>query len=135
MDGLKGRCVLVVEDEAVVAMDLCALLGGAGCRVLGPVSGVRRALETIEHKHIDGAILDVGLDGEKVFPVADALARRGTPFVFLTGYDAETLPPAHRGRRCVIKPAGSVELLEALRAAIRPISALGSGSIRMLHRE
>jgi hypothetical protein len=52
-------------------------------------------------KCIDLAVLDVNLGDEKVYPVADALAERDVPFVFLTGYGSEMLPPAHRGRRCL----------------------------------
>lgn len=117
-DMLVGSRVLIVEDDPIIAMMQTAILASAGCTVLGTAPGVERALLTIAAQAIDLALLDINLDGEKVYPVADALAERGVPFVFLTGYGSEMLPPAHRGRRCLTKPCDEDELLGALCEAL-----------------
>ena len=83
---LKGMRILVVEDEMMAAMMLETLLDDSGGIVVGPVGSVAKALVLIETKPIDGAVLDVNLGGEFVYPVADALAERGLPFAFVTGY-------------------------------------------------
>lgn len=93
---LRGRRVLVVEDEYMLAEDLRCELEGAGAAVLGPVPSVADALALLARgPPPDAAILDVNLGGEMVFPVAEALRERGVPFVFATGYDAWSLPPAY----------------------------------------
>ena len=89
---LAAKRVLVVEDEYLVAMDMSAYLEAAGAHVVGPASNVTAALDALERTELDGAILDVNLRGEMAYPVADALAARGIPFVFTTGYDARMLP-------------------------------------------
>jgi CheY-like chemotaxis protein len=89
---LAAKRVLVVEDEYLVAMDLSAWLEAAGAHVVGPASNVNAALEALQCSELDGAILDVNLRGEMAYPVADALAARGIPFVFTTGYDGRMMP-------------------------------------------
>lgn len=87
-DPLNGLRLLVVEDEALVAMALEDMLDGMGCVVVDVAGTVSRgvALAADDRLSIDGAILDVNLGGEKVYPVAERLAARGVPFVFCTGY-------------------------------------------------
>lgn len=89
-----NRCrVLVVEDEYLLADELATELADEGAVVLGPVSNVERALALLEEEAPpDGAILDVNLGGEPVFPLADVLIERGVPLIFTTGYDANALP-------------------------------------------
>lgn len=86
--------VLVVEDEYMLADDLSTELRDAGAIVLGPVGTLPDAMASLEaEEHVDGAILDVSLRGEMVYPVADRLVERAVPFVFTTGYDASSIPP------------------------------------------
>ena len=87
-DLLLGLRVLVVEDEALVAMQLEDMLDELGCVVVDVAGTVSRgvALAADAAVALDGAILDVNLGGEKVYPVAERLAARGVPFVFCTGY-------------------------------------------------
>ncbi|AZO56398.1 MULTISPECIES: hypothetical protein [unclassified Mesorhizobium] len=66
-------------------------LTNAGCGVIGPASSVKDALERIDSAPLDGAVLDVNLNGERSFPIAEHLASRGIPFVFLAGYDSTTM--------------------------------------------
>jgi CheY-like chemotaxis protein len=90
---LRGRRVLVVEDDYILAQDLLEELLRSGAAVMGPVATVAEALDLLRSglsPHM--AVLDIGLGDETVYPVADALRARGIPFVFATGYDACTVP-------------------------------------------
>lgn len=90
---LRGRRILVVEDEYMLAMDLERELQDAGAHVLGPVPTVFAALQLIDSAEpIEGALLDVNVGGESIFPVADALMQRGVPVVLTTGYDLRAIP-------------------------------------------
>ena len=93
---LSGRRVLVVEDEMIVAWLLQDMLADLGCAVVGPAARVAQALAMIDAEAIDAAVLDVNLNGQKSYPVADALAARGVPFVFSTGYETESLPNGYQ---------------------------------------
>ena len=85
---LRGRRLLVVEDNYIVAADITLALEERGVEVIGPAGSVGVALKLIaEQNPIDGAVLDVDLRGQRVYPVADALRDAGIPFVFTTGYD------------------------------------------------
>ena len=83
---LLGRRVLVVEDEALVAMDLQFAFEDAGAQVLGPAMSLSEALTVAEQAEIDCALLDVDIAGQDVYPVAQVLQRRGIPFIFHTGH-------------------------------------------------
>lgn len=124
-DGRGGLRVLVVEDETVVAMDIASILRRAGHAVIGPVGRLDEAARRAAATGIgaDVALLDVNLAGELVFPVADVLAGRGTPFLFLTGYDPDAVPERFRDRLLVRKPFTARPLLAALERA----AAQGAG--------
>lgn len=90
---LAGRLVLVVEDDYFQAAETCRACAVAGAEVLGPVGWLDEALTLAQGAEpIDGAILDINLHDQMVFPVADALHERGVPFVFVTGYDRAVIP-------------------------------------------
>ena len=95
---LKGLRVLVVEDEALVALQLEDMLSGLGCTVIGPASRVGQALELLNGKGVDAAVLDLNVAGELVYPVADALTKRGLPYIFATGYGALGVAEPYRRR-------------------------------------
>ena len=82
---LRGKRILVVEDEPLVAMMIEDILLGAGAEIVGPAATLANALELVDQP-IDAALLDVNLAGERVYPVARRLLHRGIPFVFATGY-------------------------------------------------
>jgi CheY-like chemotaxis protein len=93
---INRRHVLVVEDDYNIAIDLARSLEDFGVSVLGPVASVADALALVARElAIDGAILDINLGVEKVFPLADCLRERGVPFVFATGYDHWIIPDAY----------------------------------------
>src|SRR4051794_34690031 len=100
----SGACVLVVEDEALIAMDLQSLLEEAGYRVLGPANSTAAAMALLAGHDPDVALLDVNLGRSDVFGVANELATRKTKLIFLTGHPAQKLPQAHRHRPLVAKP-------------------------------
>lgn len=83
--------ILIVEDEALVAMLLSDIVSDLGHQPLKPRMRLPAALAAAETEDFDLAILDINLAGEKSFPVADCLDRRGIPYVFASGYGAEGL--------------------------------------------
>ena len=112
--------VLVVEDEALIAMDLQALLEDAGYRVLGPANSPAAAFALLENGNDpDVALLDVNLGRSDVFVVANALASRKTRLIFLTGHTAQKLPPAHRHRPLLAKPYLPHVLLQAVQTSLK----------------
>lgn len=82
---LKGRRVLIVEDAVLLALELETGLSDAGAQVIGPAYELEEAMALLDQK-IDAAVLDANLNGQSVMPVAQALAERGVPFLFATGY-------------------------------------------------
>jgi CheY-like chemotaxis protein len=110
---LAGMRILVVEDEFLVAMASADLLTDSGCIVAGPVSSVKQGMQLIEQEAIDGAILDINLRGEMVFPLADALAERSIPFVYVTGY-GKLLRACNHGRPILQKPYSNQQLLKII---------------------
>ena len=108
---LSGLKILVVEDEPLLAMTLKDVLTASGCAVVGPASTLELGMRLIEKEAVDGAILDVNLRGEMVFPLADALAERSIPFVYVTGY-SKLLRACNHGRPFLQKPYTNQQLLK-----------------------
>jgi len=115
---MMSASVLVVEDEALIAMDLQALLEDAGYRVLGPANSTAAAMALLDGNEPDVALLDVNLGRSDVFGVANELATRKTKLIFLTGHTAQKLPQAHRHRPLVAKPYLPHVLLQAVQQAL-----------------
>lgn len=86
IERLAGAHILLVEDEALIALDLVCEFERFGAAVIGPAARLPQALELSAKESISVAVLDVDLQGEDVLPVAQALARRGIPFLFHTGH-------------------------------------------------
>jgi DNA-binding response OmpR family regulator len=117
---LAGLTILVVEDEFLIADEIASVLSESGAHVVGPAGSVEEALQLIERgPPLDAAVLDVDLMGKKVFPVADILADRLTPCVFVTGYDSDVIPQRHRQAARITKPATGEEITAALIAVAR----------------
>jgi CheY-like chemotaxis protein len=121
LDGLK---VLVVEDEAAISMLLEDMLLDFGCEVVGPAARLSSALEMARRESFDLAILDVNVAGEPIYPVAEALAERGLPFVFSTGYGGTGIKDPYRGRPVVQKPFGQQDLKRTLITAMAEARAV-----------
>jgi CheY-like chemotaxis protein len=109
--------VLIVEDEYLIRMLLEDMLADLGYEVAAAVGSIAEAAKVATDGQFDAAILDVNLDGQEIFPVAEILAQRGVPFVFVSGYGESSLPPAYRGRPSLQKPFQS-EQLEATLAKL-----------------
>lgn len=88
---LAGGSVMLVEDEAIVALAVNDSLTDLGFSVVGPFSRVSDACRALQDNHVDAAILDVNLAGEMVYSLAEILTARKIPFVFATGYGAESI--------------------------------------------
>ena len=118
--------MLVLEDELLIAMFLGDLLAEAGYAVVGPAATVAEALALLASEPpLDVAVLDFHVAGETSLAVADAMAERGLPMVFLTGYGREALPQHYRDRPLLTKPYEAGELLAALTRTLQgPPAAL-----------
>lgn len=114
IDALRGRKILIVEDEPFIALTLEDMLTDLGCIIAGSVSQVADALALIREGGIDAAVLDVNLGSQKIDPVADELAGKSCPFIFTTGYGRAGVPPSHNRRGIVAKPFTSEDLARAL---------------------
>jgi PAS domain S-box-containing protein len=88
----KSR-VLLVEDEALVAMMIQETLKEFGYQVVGPLNTASEALAAAREGHFDAAVLDINLGDGLVYTVAEILGVRGVPFIFVTGYDADSVDP------------------------------------------
>ena len=115
---LAGLRVLVVEDEFLLAEDLQREAEAAGATVVGPVPSLAQAMELSAEARLDCAILDINLQGEMVFPLADALQARHIPFVFISGYAGREMVPRHAGARLFAKPIDFTAVFRALRQSI-----------------
>ena len=109
-----ARRVLVVEDEALVAMLVEDALLDAGFSVIGPAATVEEALSLIGRERPDAVVLDLNLAGEVSTPVADELASRGIPYLIATGYGASGLPDGHKEALVLAKPYDPYELTAML---------------------
>lgn len=118
MHRITGLNILLVEDEAYIALDVKELLRQTKCKVVGPFVDVATALAAIEKGRIDCAILDVNLGKEHTLYLADVLADRAVPFIWMSGYDATILPERHRQRPFVAKPFAADDLYRAVADAV-----------------
>ena len=91
MSVLAGKRILVVEDEALIAIMVADMLAELGATVIGPAPTIAKGVALAEAETIDAALLDVNVRDERIDPVAEALRKRGIPMVFATGYGARAL--------------------------------------------
>lgn len=111
--------VLIVEDEATISGMLADMLEALGYSVAGIAPRVEQAMEMAQSADIDMAILDVNLDGQPSFPIADALQARGVPFFFTTGYGTMGIDIAYTGCLVLRKPF----MMKDLQAALDAVTA------------
>jgi CheY-like chemotaxis protein len=91
-DDLSGLRILVVEDDFLIAMDIKEAIERLGGHVVGPIGRLEQAHALARREVFDAAILDVKLDGDVTFPLAEELLMRGVPIALATGYDLASLP-------------------------------------------
>ena len=114
---LKGARVLIVEDAVLLALELETGLSEAGAEVIGPAYELDEALALLDQP-IDAAVLDANLNGHAVTPVAEALHRRGVPFVFATGYGETGGPPGGFEAPVIRKPYDVTQVAAAVAALL-----------------
>ena len=110
--------VLVVEDEYLIRMLLEDMLADLGYSVAAAVGSIAEARAHAADGDFSAAILDVNLEGQEIFPVADILAARQLPFVFVTGYGERSLPERYRDRPALQKPFQAEQLGSMLDALL-----------------
>ncbi|MGO9134393.1 MAG: response regulator [Methylovirgula sp.] len=110
--------ILIVEDEPLIALMLGDMLAELGFTVAASVTQVGDALSQLETLQIDIALLDVNIGAQKIDPVADLLAARGTPFIFTTGYGNAGVPSKYSERPILQKPFHINDLENILRSQL-----------------
>ncbi|MBT0668549.1 response regulator [Novosphingobium profundi] len=123
---LENLRILIVEDEPLVAMELAMEIEDNGGIPIGPASSCEQAINIIREVSPDIALLDGNLNGERIDPVADALAAKATPFAFVSGYDRQHLPTAHSHRPMLAKPFLGREVHAVIAALAHEISDTAS---------
>jgi DNA-binding response OmpR family regulator len=114
---LQGLCVLVVEDDYFIALELCNALRAAGADVIGPARDVETGLAAIRDERIDCGVLDINLRGHLAFEIAMELRTRGIPAIFATGYDASMIPDELADAVRLEKPVDLAALCRAVESA------------------
>lgn len=110
--------VLVVEDDAIIAMMVEDMLSDLGCVIVATAGKLEPALALAETLSFDLAMLDVNLNGKESFPIAEVLTRRGVPFVFATGYGARVTASRYRDAPTLQKPYDQKQLAGAIATAL-----------------
>lgn len=113
MTPISRQTILVVEDDGVLAFDLCNRLSRAGAIPAGPARDLSEAMRLIAREDLDAALLDMDLGGHSSFPLCEALDRAGVRFVFLTGFGVAPAAELH-GAPLLAKPVDDAALIAAL---------------------
>ena len=111
---LAGQRVLVVEDDYYLAADTARALAGAGAQVLGPCATEDAARAQVAAAPPSCAVLDINLQGGRSFGLAGDFKRAGVPFVFITGYDQDVIPPEFADVVRLHKPVEFRQMVAAL---------------------
>ncbi len=122
---LDGLCILLVEDQLVIAMDAEMMLAAKGAGTIETAASPAEALRKLTHFTPDAAVLDVNLGTETSLSVAEELARRDIPFVFATGYGDNIMVPQSFSAPTIRKPYNENTLARALKSALRSTARTG----------
>jgi DNA-binding response OmpR family regulator len=114
---LEGLCVLVVEDNYFIAVEMCSALRAAGAEVIGPARDMETGLAAVRDEQVDCAVLDINLRGRLAFQLATELRARKVPTIFATGYDSTMIPPELADVTRFEKPVDMTALCRAVEAA------------------
>ncbi|MBR0991446.1 GAF domain-containing protein [Bradyrhizobium japonicum] len=116
---LTGVTILIVEDDGLIAEDVCEVLGRAGAAIVGPCPGLGDGLKAAVDETFDVALLDVNLHGKPSWPIASLVCERGIPVMFATGYSDHFARPADLGGLpSISKPYDTTELIRRLSEAV-----------------
>lgn len=113
-DDRAARRILLVEDEALIAIEIAQILKDAGFEVVGPATSVLQALALMKRRPCDAAVLDVNLGGETAEPIAELLLEGGTPFLTVSSYGMAQRPAAFAAAPHLDKPLRAEELIRKL---------------------
>ena len=119
MTSLGGVRVLVIEDEAPIALMIEDMILDMGCDIAGSAASVDDALGCVKAGGFDFALLDINLGGVSAEAVADALVKTGVPFAFASGYGRAGLPAHLQDRPVLRKPFTGADLEKVLRDNLR----------------
>ena len=111
---LAGLRVFLAEDEFLIALAVAEELEAKGCTIVGPFQNEEAARTAASGESFDFALLDINMNGQMAYSVADAVAARRIPFVFLSGYSASTLPDRFRTVPTISKPCDPAILTRKL---------------------
>ena len=114
---MSNRRALVVEDEVLVGMLIEEMLRELGYEIAGLSTHLDQAVTLARTVAFDFALLDINLNGQQSFPVADAVRARGLPFLFATGYGSRIVPEPYRDAPILQKPFNLADLKAALQHA------------------
>ena len=115
---LDGKRIIVIEDEALVLMELESSLADAGCEVVGTAGTLGDARVLSAQAACDAALLDANLAGHRVDELAAILTRRNIPFAFVTGYGRDGVPETFRDATVLKKPYGQADLIAVVQSLI-----------------
>ncbi len=118
MQMLRGRRILLVEDEYLQAMDAKRWLEEAGAEVVGPTGYAEDVPALLNSGVVDAAVVDINLGQGMSYSVAEILLTNGVPFLFLTGYDDGSIPGEMAGVPRLSKPADERKVVEVVRGLI-----------------
>jgi len=116
---LPAKDVLIVEDEVLIAEDIAHEVRSRGGRTMGPLASTGQALEFLKSNRPDCVVLNALLFGERTTAVGSLLRELRVPFVVVTGYRPERLPPPLRAGPCIRKPFSLDNLIEAVGTVLR----------------
>lgn len=112
---LQGQRILIAEDNALLGISLHDILRRAGADVVGPVGTLQEAENLTRTEHLTGALLDIKLDEEEIWPAARILVSRGVPIMFCSGhFDHNTLPAEWSRHPILVKPARPANIIVQL---------------------
>jgi PAS domain S-box-containing protein len=121
---LKGKRIIIIEDDALVLMDLESSLTDAGCQVISTAGTLDEAKILIADADCDAALLDANLAGHSVDVLATMLTKRNIPFAFVTGYGREALPESFRDAIVLKKPFSQNDLVCLAELLLRQTSGV-----------
>jgi DNA-binding response OmpR family regulator len=124
--------VLVVEDDALLGLDIATQLSDAGFDVVGPAISVASAFKLMGQIGCDAAVLDVNLGNETAEAVAIELQAQATPFIVLSGYSSDQHPPGFHGAPTLAKPARPEDLVATLKKCMSETA--GSSKSQLFER-
>lgn len=120
---LRGKRILIVEDEPLVAMEIESQLASTGCEIIGPAATIQTAKRFIADATFNAALIDANLAGHPVHELAAALTQKNIPFAFATGYGREALPLGFRDAPVLTKPFSPNQLRAVIEALLEELAA------------